>query len=104
MALTGIYNSAGTNSNDLDVVVKDSAKLVGKLDNTLEVAKIDTLYDQKVNINIASEANIVPNSIKVYDHDELTTLATEAGRTLAAKKTNTDLTITVNSETVYPTE
>ena len=102
LALTGVYNSVA--GNEMEIIVKDNAKLIGKLDNTIEVAKIDTLYDQTVTIDIAKASNLRPNNIKVYEYDELKEIATAAGRNLAAKANNTDLTIKVANKTVYPAE
>lgn len=99
LALTGIYKS--TLGNDMEVIIKDNARVVSTLGKAVEVATINTVIDQKVDVDIAKEKN-VRESFRVYPHDELAELAAAEGKTLAAEKFTTDLTIKIDNVVVYP--
>ena len=102
LALTGIYGSSL--GNDLNIVIKDNAKVVGSIDNAIDIATINTKYDQKVTVDIESKSNIsaVDSIWNIYNHDQLAEMAAEQGKTLAAETKTTDLTVTIAGETVYP--
>ena len=102
LALTGVYRS--DLGNDMNVTVKGNAKIQGNIDDAIDVAFVNTKYDQKVVFNIESDKNLEGKSTgwKVYSHDELAELATEGGKTLGAETASTDLTIKIGEATVYP--
>ena len=102
IALTGIYNSAL--GNDMNVVVKDNAVINGKIDDCIDIATINTKYDQKVVIDIEKESNLNPavDQFRVYGHDELADLVAEIGKTLAAETNYTDLTVKIGGQVRYP--
>ena len=103
LALTGVYNSAL--GNDMNVTIKDSARIVSKFTAPIIIATIDTLYDQVVNFDIKCEDNLkneseVPNAIVLYDHDALAAVCAAQGKTLAAKKSETTLTVKMTGEEI----
>lgn len=98
-ALTGVYNSAL--GNDMTINVSKSAYVESTFGNAIEIAQINTKYDQRVDINIDS-LDSLHESYKVYTHDELATLATECGKTLGPETNVTDLVIKVDNQIVYP--
>lgn len=104
LALTGIYKSAL--GNDMNVFVAKTAKLTGYVDHALDIATINTKYDQKVDVIVENSNSLVSptkTSWHVYNHAELAEIVTrDTGKTLAAETTTTDLKITVNGEVVYP--
>ena len=103
LALTGIYGS--DLGNDMNVFVAKSAKLKGLTDHALDIATINTKFDQKVDVAIESEGSLVALADKwyVYNHDELAEIVTrDTGKTLAPETKSTDLKITVAGEVVYP--
>ena len=102
LALTGCYNSAL--GNDMNITIAKTAKVNGHISNAIDIATIDTLYDQVVNVDIEDIKSITAanEAWNIYDHDELAAMATEQGKTLKPKAHDTDLTITVNGEVVYP--
>lgn len=102
LALTGIYKS--DLGNDLSINVAKSAKLKSLVGNGLEIATINTKYDQKADVVIDSSSSVdAPGSVwKVYNHDELAELVAESGRTLAPETNSTDLTIKLDGSIVYP--
>ena len=102
LALTGIYGSAL--GNDMNISIAKTAKLNGKIDDAIDIATINTKYDQKVNIDIESSSSVigVSSKFRVYDHDELAALATAEGKSLGAEATTTTLTINMDGSQVYP--
>lgn len=104
LALTGCYNSSL--GNDLNINIAKTAKVKGYRTNAVDIAMIDTKYDQTVTVNIEDAKNItIPESglvWNIYDHDALAAMATEQGKTLPAKAATTTLTVTVAGEQVYP--
>ena len=102
--LTGIYGSSL--GNDLNVVVKDNAKVIGHLGTAIETCTINTKYDQKVVIDVTDSSKVTAaegNEIwHVYDHDGCAELVAEVGKTLPAETNTTDLTIKVDGNVVYP--
>ena len=108
LLLAGCYQSAL--GNDMNVVIKDNVKIKSVFEAPLTIAKMDTLYDQKVEVNVEKNVNLVPlvntsGKTKVYSHDELAELAAAEGKTLPARRTSTDVSITIaGNRTDYPTE
>ena len=104
LALTGIYGSAL--GNDLNVFVAKTAKLVGLTDHALDIATINTKYDQKVDVVIENANSLVApakTTWYVYNHDQLAEIVTrDTGKTLAPETNTTDLKITVDGTVVYP--
>lgn len=102
LALTGIYGS--DLGNDMNVTVKDDAKLIGNIDNAIDIAQINTKFDQTVHVTVDKGSNLVGKTAKwkVYTHDELSDLAAAKGKTLAAETKSTTLEITIGDEIVYP--
>lgn len=102
LALTGIYNSSL--GNDMNINIAKTAKVNGYLKNGIDIAMINTLYDQNVDIDIEDKKSINAKSSKwnIYTHDELAELAAEAGKTLAPENSTTNLTIKANGKIVYP--
>lgn len=99
LALTGVYRS--DLGNDLNVNVSGKAKVVAKYGKAIQVAMINTLYDQTVKVNVDSSASL-RNSYKVYTHDELAEIVESQGKTMKPEASETDLTIIIDKKTVYP--
>lgn len=102
LLMTGCYQSEL--GNDLNVNVLDNARINGYIDNAIDVARIDTKYDQIVNVNISDSSKIryVSNIWQVLDHDTLADMAAAQGKVLPPKAANTTLTITVDGDKEYP--
>ena len=103
LALTGIYGS--DLGNDMNVFVAKTAKLTGLTDHALDIATINTKFDQKVDVVVENANSLVAVADQwyVYNHDELAEIVTrDTGKTLAPETKTTDLKITVNGEVVYP--
>lgn len=102
LALTGCYKSAL--GNDMNINITKNAKINGFIDNAIDIATINTLYEQVVNVNIESSRNVnAPAKIwNIYDHAALAEMAAEQGKTLAPEKVTTDLTVMVNGEPEWP--
>lgn len=102
LAMTGCYGS--DLGNDLNVKIKDKAKINSYIDNAIDVAMVDTNFNQIVNINIEKAANVkYANKLwNVYLHDQLAEMATEQGKTLQPKMSDTTLTVIVDGTKVYP--
>lgn len=102
LALTGCYNSVL--GNDLNIVISGSAKVNGYIDNAIDIAEVDTKYDQIVNVIVSKESNTkyVNRLWRIYEHDELADLAEQQGKRLPAKAATTDATIVVENKQVYP--
>ena len=102
LALTGCYNSSL--GNDLNITIDSNAKVNGYIKNAIDIATLNTLYDQKVVVDIKNKNSItaVEKKWNVYSHDELSAMATAEGKTLAAEAKTTDLTIKVNGVIEYP--
>lgn len=102
LALTGCYSS--DLGNDLNINIAKTAKVKSNLGNSIEIATLNTRYDQKVEVDIESESSCIhpedKNTYYVYNHAELAELATECGNTLSAETTTTDLTIKIHGEVV----
>ena len=100
LALTGIYGSSL--GNDLNIIIKDSAKVKGARTNAIDIATINTKYDQKVTVDIESEKNLAykKSGWNVYNHNQLADMVAEQGKVLAPETNVTDLTITVNGKVV----
>ena len=99
LALTGVYRS--DLGNDLNVNVSGKAKVVAKYGKAIQVAMINTLYNQTVKVNVDSSASL-RNSYKVYTHDELAEIVESQGKTMKPEASTTDLTIVIDKKTVYP--
>ena len=101
LGLTGVYNSAL--GNDLNITIEGNSPVItSKYGNAIEIGLVNTLYDQKAEVNVASNRNL-ESSWRVYSHDELAEQASAAGKTLKPEATTTDLTIKIKGEVVYPT-
>lgn len=102
LALTGVYGSEL--GNDLSINIADTAKINAYIDNGIDVAFVNTRYDQVAVVDIANESaiNAVANPWNVYTHDELAEMATAAGKTLGPETNTTNLTVLVSGEVVYP--
>jgi hypothetical protein len=88
----------------MNVTVKDNAVINGKIDDCIDIATINTKYDQKVVIDVEKASNLNPavEQFRVYGHDELADLVSEIGKTLAAETNYTDLTVKIGGQIVYP--
>ena len=102
LALTGVYGSSL--GNDMNITVKDNAKVKGYIDDAIDIAEVNTRYDQIVNVDIEKSKNITGEIYKIYSNAELAELASEAGKTLGAETNTTTLTVTIDGEVVYPVE
>lgn len=102
LAMTGCYGS--DLGNDLNINITGRAKVNGYIDNAIDIAELNTRYDQKVIVNVSNASNIsyVNKLWNVYGHGALSDMAREQGKTLAPETTATDLTITVDGSKVYP--
>lgn len=100
LALTGVYNSSL--GNDMNITVAPTAKLVGYIDDVIDIATINIKYNQKVTVDIPSKALVGGTKYRVYGHDELAEMAAAVGKALGAETSATDLTITMDGEQVYP--
>lgn len=105
LALTGIYGSAL--GNDLNIKIEGNAEVTSFHRHAIEVATINTKFDQKVTVDIADGSKLKSASddlpiYKVFDHEELAALVAEIGKTLAPETKSTDLTITIDGNIVYP--
>ena len=104
--LCGTYTNEEL-GNDCEVVVKDNATLTSMTKSAIEVCPFDSKYDQKVTVtvekaNALNTALVGADAVKVYSHEELIEMATAAGKTLNVV-TNSDITVTIAGEVVYPT-
>ena len=99
LGLTGVYNS--DLGNDLNFIVQDNASVSSSYGNAIEIALVNTKYDQKAVVDVNSARNLRSNW-KVWTHDDLAVQATEAGKTLGPETNTTDLTIKVAGKVVYP--
>jgi hypothetical protein len=101
LAMTGVYGSSL--GNDMNISIADTAKVEATLGKRVEIAEINTKFDQVVNVNINTREDIIPEALyRIYPHSELAELATAEGKTLAAETNTTTLTINVNGNKVYP--
>ena len=99
IGLTGVYNSSL--GNDMNITIKDNAKVMSYFGKAVEIAEINTKYDQVVNVNVDRKDNL-KSSYRIYPHDELAELVAETGKVLAPETNTTTLTITINDEQVFP--
>lgn len=102
LALTGCYKS--DLGNDMNIRIEKTARVNGYIDNGIDIATINTKYEQVVNVDIESSKSInVPGSIwNIYDHNTLAQMASEQGKTLGPEAVTTDLTIMVNGRPEWP--
>ena len=100
LALTGVYGSSL--GNDLHITVKDKAKVNGYIDDAIDIAFVNTKYDQTGIVDIEKSSNVTGQPYRIYTHDELAALATEVGKTLGAETNTTTLTVNIDGEQVYP--
>lgn len=108
-ALTGCYkyNGTGDLGNDLTVNIKDNAVVESKNGEAFAAILLNTQYDQKATVDVASKNNLVGidngvYSVLVMDHDKVKEFVEAAGKTMPAEKSTTDLKITVGGEVIYP--
>lgn len=101
LALTGIYGSSL--GNDLNINIEKPANVNGKIDNAIDIATINTKYNQIVNVNIENSEDVkFTNKLwNIYNHDQLAEMVAEQGKTLAPETTKTTLTITVDGKEVF---
>ena len=104
LALTGCYGS--DLGNDLNIVIKDNAKVNSYIDNAIDIAELNTRFDQDVKVKVTDSRKVTypKNLWNVYTHDQLAEMATEQGRTLPAETHATTLTVNVNGSQVYPAD
>lgn len=102
LALTGCYNS--DLGNDMNIFIGKNAKVYGFIDDGIDIATINTKFDQTVTVEIENAKSIVApkNAWNIYNHATLAEMATEQGKTLPAETSTTTLTITIAGEGVYP--
>lgn len=102
LCLTGCYTSSL--GNDLNINISGYAKVNGNIDNAIDIARVDTKYDQIVNVSVANSDNIkyATSLWNIYDHDTLADLAAAQGKTLPPKAADTTITITVDGKKAYP--
>jgi len=102
LALTGCYNSAL--GNDLNIVIKDNAKVISNIDNAIDIGTLNTKYNQIADVTIANSARVTGPDQKwnIYDHAELAEMAAAQGKVLPAETTTADLTIKMDGKQVYP--
>lgn len=104
LALTGCYRS--DLGNDMNIRVEKTAKVNAYIDHGVDIATINTKYDQVVNVVIESEKSFklpVDGSLwNMYNHDQLAEMATEQGKTLPAEASTTTLTVEIDGAIVYP--
>ena len=102
LALTGCYGS--DLGNDMNIFVGKSARINGYIDDGIQIATINTKFDQVVNVEIESAKSIKApkNSWNILNHATLAELAAEQGKTLPAETKTTDITITIDGQGVYP--
>ena len=104
LLMTGCYKT-NTESNELTLTISDDATVSSSNGEALYVARLDTLYDQTVRINVADPENLTAaagyDKIKVADHDELAAIAAASGKTMKVKAVETDVEIIVDGEVFY---
>lgn len=102
LAMTGCYGSAL--GNDLNINISGDAKVNGYKDNAIDIATLNTKYNQVVNVNVERSSNIsFTNKLwNIFDHATLAGMATAQGKTLAPETTTTTLTINVDGYKQYP--
>lgn len=102
LAMTGCYGSSL--GNDLNINISGFAKVNSYIDNAIDIAELNTKYDQKVTVNVGKASNIkyVNKLWNIYGHGTLSDMAREQGKTLPPEVSNTDLTIIVDGSKVYP--
>lgn len=104
LAMTGCYNSEL--GNDLNISIRDNARVNGNVNNAIDIATLNTRYDQTVRVHVDNSENIsCPGKLwNIYDHAQLAEMAAEQGKTLAPEQSYTDLEIYVDDQRVYPEE
>jgi hypothetical protein len=99
LGLTGVYNS--DLGNDFNVSIEGNCNVVSSFGSAVEIAFVNTKYDQKARVDCNSERNL-RSGWRVWTHDELAAQAEAAGKTLRPEATTTDLEITIAGKVVYP--
>ncbi len=106
-AVIGLVGCYKTNAgvNDMDIIVSGNATVESATAEGIVIDRLDTLYDQVVNVTVEDSNNItVPegfDKVKVREHEELAEIAAASGKTLPDKKVETDVTVTVDGTVVY---
>lgn len=105
LGMTGVYQSVGTENNDLNIYVGPDATVESTKGEAIGIAKIQTKFDQNVRVTIDNLESLIPadgfEKIHVYEFEELQALAAEQGRTIT-KVSNVDLKITAGNAVIYP--
>ena len=107
MLMAGCYKAGGEGqTNDMHLVVKDNAKISSTNGEAVTVNRLDTLYDQVVTVDIEDSSNLTAadgfDKVKVFEYDEIADIVTASGKTMPARKVESDVTITVDGSVVYP--
>ena len=109
LAMTGCYkyNGSGDLGNDLTVNVSGNALVKSVNGEAFAVGMLDNNYDQKAVCTIAADKNLEGtddgiHSVKVMTYDDIKEIVEAAGKVMPAKKSTTDLTITIAGEVIWP--
>lgn len=101
LAMTGCYRS--DLGNDLNINILEFATINGNIDNIVDIATLNTKYNQKVNVSLKKSGLSYANKLwNIYNHTQLASMAVAEGKTLPAEIATTDLTIKVDGTKVYP--
>ena len=102
LALTGCYGSEL--GNDMNIKITDFAKVNAYIDNAIDIATVNTKFDQNVNVTVGSAINITyPEKLwNVYGHGVLSDMAAAQGKVLPPEVSHTDLVVRVDNVKVYP--
>lgn len=96
--MIGMYKkNEDAENNDAVVVVKDNAVVSSKDGSAIGICDVGSKFDQVAKVTTEKAV-----TWKVYEHDELATLAKAEGKNLAPKTKKTDITLTIAGNTVYP--
>ena len=104
VVIAGTYNDP--NGVDTEVNVAGNAKVTSNFRAAIGVYAFDTKEKSNVSINVENASNVTTtdeafDAIKVYDHAYIDAAATASGK-IYTPKVDSDITVTVAGEQVYP--
>jgi hypothetical protein len=102
--MAGCYTSQAS-AQDMSVEVTDNASIEASIGDGILVVPLDTKIDQNVTVNVENSSNVkVPGlPVKVLSHDEIMSMAEEAGTASRINITNNSkINVTVDGTIIYP--
>jgi hypothetical protein len=105
LVMAGMYQSVGTGNNDVNITVSGNATISSDIGSAIGIAKVESKFDQIVNVDVAKASNLKPaprfDNIHVYEFEECEAIATESGKSIT-KTSEVTCTINVAGKQVYP--